>query len=398
MKNNRKALTGAIALLERVVSLLVVFLMLAAAAVWSGRLLGTPVADVPPGTSDAASPTAAPPDARQLERLGLIGCRMLPLDSAMWHVERSGKYIGFVLSSAPHAAGITGFAGPTPLYIYVDHSDTVRAIAAADNAETPDFMARAAAGVFARWTGKSTDDALRAEADAVSGATYTSKALDANLRAALSAYKARREDARAAWPTLTGKALVAIAVVLFGTAVAFVRRRSRWLRLAVLVLNAGILGFWCGQFLSLSLLYGWLSGGCDLPSALPALLMLVLAVMLALCGRRHHYCTWICPYGSVQELAWRIPSPKIHVSQTVANRLSRIRLVALGLLLFLLWVGVGAEALDYEPFRAFLVATAPPAVLVLGAVFVVGGIFVSRPWCRALCPLGALLDLAEQDK
>lgn len=386
------------AVLERALSLLVVFLMLAAAAVWSGRLLGTPIGQTGNGTQRPAAPTATPPDAARLAQLGLGDCRLQPLDSATWRVERGGTDCGLLLSSAPHATGITGFAGPTPLYIYIDHSDTLRAVAPAENAETPDFLARAAHGIFARWLGKSTGDALRAEADAVSGATYTSKALDANLRAALAAHVARYENASAGRHRETGKTVAAIAVVLLGTAAAFVRRRNRWLRPAVLALNVGVLGFWCGQFLSLSLLYGWLSGGPDWRNGLPALLMLVLAVLLALCGRRHHYCTWVCPYGSLQELAWRLPLPKIHVPQAAARWLNRVRIGALGLLLLLLWSGLGAEALGYEPFRAFLVSTAPPAVILLAAVFVVAGIFVPRLWCRALCPLGALLDLAGQEK
>jgi polyferredoxin len=73
----------------------------------------------------------------------------------------------------------------------------------------------------------------------------------------------------------------------------------------------------------------------------------------------------------------------------------RVRYTVLFLLLMALWLGVGTAVLDYEPFTAFLVSTALPGVLVLAGAFVLLGIFIPRPWCHLLCPVGTLLDLAE---
>lgn len=47
-----------------------------------------------------------------------------------------------------------------------------------------------------------------------------------------------------------------------------------------LVLNVVVLGFWCGQFLSLSLLRGWIANGFDPIIYLPTLIILATAVLM----------------------------------------------------------------------------------------------------------------------
>ena len=47
----------------------------------------------------------------------------------------------------------------------------------------------------------------------------------------------------------------------------------------------------------------------------------------------------------------------------------------------------------FDPFVGFFRFTGPFHMLVLGGVFLVLGIFVGRPYCRYLCPYGALLSV-----
>lgn len=374
--------------------------MLTATAAWSGRIFGLRTVTTESTAATAARCIVPPPTGEQTSQLGLENSELLPLDSTSWQVRDLATHtdIGMLLTSVPHAKNISGFAGPTPIYIYIDRTDTIRGIAAMQNEETPGFFESATEGMFGQWKGRSVNEVLGTKADIVSGATYSSNALAANIRAALSAYTARNAQMQTA-PTVDATKTAAVAVMLLlGIIIAWRFRGNSRLRLVLLVLNVCILGFWCGQFLSLSLLHGWISNGPDWRSGLPALLILGVAVAMSLSGRKKHYCSWVCPYGSLQELAWRLLLPKIRVSPTAYRRMSRLRFGVLILLLLLLWSGLGAELLAYEPFPAFLLSAAAPAVVVLAAVFVVAGLFVPRPWCRMLCPLGALLDLAEQDK
>ena len=384
-------------LLEHLLSLLVVFLLLCSAAIWSGQLLGHSLAA---SRTEQAAPAFAVPDEAQLRALGLdgAGIRLAPRDSATWTVlDAEGEAMGYVLSSAPFAPAIEGFAGPTPLYIYMDTEGRVVRSAAGENAETPDFFASAWEGTAPKWEGKDAETGAKLKVDAVSGATYSSRAIVRNMQQTLAAYTASQANDLREPAIGWGRTAAVAAVLLLGGVAAWRLRGRKWVRLGVLALNVGVLGFWCGQFLSLSLLRGWVANGLDPVVYLPTLLMLGVAVVLPFFGRKRHYCTWVCPYGSAQELAARLPLPKIPCSPAVYRWMQRVRMGVLCLLLLLLWSDLGLFLLDYEPFSAFLVQTAPTAVLVLAGAFLAASLFVPQLWCHACCPMGALLDLSEEN-
>jgi NAD-dependent dihydropyrimidine dehydrogenase PreA subunit len=51
---------------------------------------------------------------------------------------------------------------------------------------------------------------------------------------------------------------------------------------------------------------------------------------------------------------------------------------------------------NYDPFVGFFRLSASASMLVFGACFLVIGLFVGRPYCRYLCPYGALLGLCSK--
>ena len=385
------SLTQAIQLLERTLSLLVVFLLLAATVVPTGRLLGHdfgPAADDPDAT--------ARPDSASLAALGLAESRLTPAGKGLWSVStETGTPAGTLVGSESLSPDATGYAGPTPVWVLVDASGHVAGVTAAPNAETPGvFRHVTESGFLDAWNGLTPAEALHREADAVSGATYSSRSLAANVQAALAAYT-RSDPAtlpQAASGT-TPAAAATLAVVGLGVGMALAARRNRTARFVVLVLNVAVTGFWCGEYLSVSFLRSWIAEGGSGLHHLPAVVMLGVSILLAYARRPGHYCNWICPLGSLQELAYQLPGPKLRLAPRAFLLMKRIRLGVLCALLLMLWMGFGAWLLDYEPFGAFQFSSASWAVIALAGLFVVLGIFVPRPWCHLLCPLGELLQM-----
>ncbi|MDY5087492.1 MAG: 4Fe-4S binding protein [Alloprevotella sp.] len=382
--------------LEHVLSLLIVFLLLTGTVMYSGKLFGHQFGA--PET-DGDAPVYAAPDSRQTAELGLpANATFTPTDSAAWTVRNAdGEDLGYIITTEPYGKDIRGFCGPTPVYLFFDTADTLRAISALDNAESPGWWDDAAAGVFPQFVGTPAEALATKKVDAVSGATFSSTGIISHIHTTMAARAdSASADADAAQPVIGwGRTLAVLAVMALGIVGSLWGRGNKPLRLVTLALNVAVLGFWCGQYLSVSLLRGWIENGTDPLLHLPLVVMLLVAVAIPFLHRPHHYCLWTCPFGSAQELMWLIPVRKWRLTPAAYALMRVLRTLVLVVLLILLWCGTGAFLLDYEPFSFFLLDKAAPAVIILGLAFLVLSMFMPHPWCRSICPLGALLDLSE---
>ena len=105
-------------------------------------------------------------------------------------VDQNGEIAGAVLLSEPYSAEIQGYNGPTPLRIIITEDRRIALVEMLDNEETPRFAERVKrSGLLEKWEGLTVDEALNAEVDAVSGATYTSKAVIESMKTRLTAYQ-----------------------------------------------------------------------------------------------------------------------------------------------------------------------------------------------------------------
>ncbi|MBR1712644.1 MAG: FMN-binding protein [Alloprevotella sp.] len=130
---------------------------------------------------------AQQPTKQQLTKLGLKGAALTEVRKGIWSIQTAGKKTGHVVASAPFAADVKGFNGPTPVFVHIDKTRKVRKIIALPSQDTPDFF-NTAVTVLGKWEGKPAKNAAAQQVDAVSGATYSSRGLIRNVRAALDAY------------------------------------------------------------------------------------------------------------------------------------------------------------------------------------------------------------------
>ena len=127
-------------------------------------------------------------------------------------------------------------------------------------------------------------------------------------------------------------------------------------------------------------------------------------------------CGWLCPFGLIQELLYKIKTPKVRKSR-FTKVLSYFKYVVLVLFIFVIPI---AYAFRDMPLPAFCKYICPAGTLeggisllankvndsyfsMLGPIFtwkfllmisiIVASIFIFRMFCRFLCPLGALYGL-----
>jgi transcriptional regulator of nitric oxide reductase/ferredoxin len=113
------------------------------------------------------------------------------------------------------------------------------------------------------------------------------------------------------------------------------------------------------------------------------------------------FCGWLCPFGALQELVNRVGQrlrvPQWRLPFALHERLWPIKYVIF-IATFALFLGEPRLALtgaEVEPFKTAIVLkfVRPLPFVLYAAALLVASLFVSRAYCRYLCPLGAALAI-----
>jgi NosR/NirI family transcriptional regulator, nitrous oxide reductase regulator len=103
------------------------------------------------------------------------------------------------------------------------------------------------------------------------------------------------------------------------------------------------------------------------------------------------FCGGVCPLGAMQELVVIKP---LRVPKRLDRMLGFLKYVYLALaILYALKPALSRDFLicRFDPFVGFFRLTGASHMLAIGGVFLIGGMFIGRPYCRYLCPYGGLL-------
>lgn len=99
--------------------------------------------------------------------------------------QNDGTYVVNTSSLCPN---VKGFKGATPLEVHIKNNKIVKVVALV-NQETPRFFQKVKDGLLGKWNGMSVSKAAKADVDGATGATFSSKAVKANVKAAAAYYK-----------------------------------------------------------------------------------------------------------------------------------------------------------------------------------------------------------------
>lgn len=204
---------------------------------------------------------------------------------------------------------IIGYGGAVPLEITLENGK-VKSVKALENSETPDFFKEASA-LLTKWNGRTVEEAQKLKVDAVSGATFSSKAIIGNVQRGLQ-YAAKNPVQDSIWAEMdfSSKAIAGLIVVLLAAIVPLLVKDRRY-RISQQILNVIVLGFWCGSFLNFTSMVSYMSNGMNVLTLIVPVIMLITAFVYPLFGKKSYYCTHVCPFGSLQELAGKCVGYKI---------------------------------------------------------------------------------------
>ncbi|GAB6167102.1 hypothetical protein JCM19992_31020 [Thermostilla marina] len=123
-----------------------------------------------------------------------------------------------------------------------------------------------------------------------------------------------------------------------------------------------------------------------------AVAFFVLPLVFALLFGRT-FCAGVCPLGAIQELTAIRPQ---RVPAWIDHALGLFPWIYLGVAVLYAATGTAYVICEYDPFVAFFRRTGSVEMVIFGAALLVIGVFVGRPYCRFLCPYGALLGLCSK--
>ena len=165
-------------------------------------------------------------------------------------------------------------------------------------------------GLLQKWNGLTPAQAAALDVDAVSGATYTSTAIISSVRRMTSNQVERQ---KLSIDTICRQA--AVIAILICALIAFFSPKRKLLRKIVLLLSLLVLGFWTSSMLSLAVFFRWIANGISWQIQIPLVAVAVAAVLLPIFTKRAFYCSYLCPFGALQEFSGMIFKKKIKINK-----------------------------------------------------------------------------------
>ena len=114
------------------------------------------------------------------------------------------------------------------------------------------------------------------------------------------------------------------------------------------------------------------------------------------------FCGWVCPFGTVEEFVGKIGRKifkkryNTFIPSKIDKLLKYLRYVVLLLVVYNTAISGKLLFSNFDPYFALFNIWSSEvtrlSLLILGLILV-GSLFVERPWCKYLCPFGALLGI-----
>ncbi len=132
-------------------------------------------------------------------------------------------------------------------------------------------------------------------------------------------------------------------------------------------------------------------------------LMILVLILTLLFGAV--FCGWVCPLGSVQEWIGKIGKKLFskRFNHFVPVKIDKVlRYLRYGMLIWVLYATINTAQLAFksiDPYYAlfnFWTGEVAVSAIIILILVLLASLFIERPWCKYLCPFGAILGLISK--
>ena len=191
---------------------------------------------------------------------------------------------------------------------------------------------------------------------------------------------------------------VIILMLLLTMVMAAFLRKSSNIRWVTLFFTLIYLGWMDGGFVSVSHITNFVKLGPSMfRSDLPQLLIVIFTVVTTLLWGRV-FCSSLCPFGALQDFITKYTPKRLRkeLPQAIHDKAIYFKYAAV---VFLIVMSISFANLSlfqyFEPFGTVFYFSQSYILWTILALFILGSVFISRFYCRYVCPLGAALGIAS---
>lgn len=196
-----------------------------------------------------------------------------------------------------------------------------------------------------------------------------------------------------------------IALIVFSVIGFLVKGKlvKRWIRYFSLIVSVAIFGFYSVD------IFGSYSANCiagpgqfqdiflnirEFSDNIPFYVrIIVLIVSTIIFGAL--FCGWVCPMGGIQEFLFR-KNIAVKIPSKIDTKIRYLRYFALASLIIAPFLIKGEKICKLNPFSVASDLSGPLYLVIAFAVIAFASLFIYRPWCRYICPFGALFSLLSK--
>ena len=335
-----------------------------------------------------------------LQRVFPEAARFEPIGGIHHAFGPEGRLLGWAATGSAN-----GYGGPMVLLVGIDTLGVVAGVEVVEQRETPIFWRMVRAGdYFEAVTGIAFEEVSYQYADAVAvtGATRSSDAIVASVRASVAEVAGEAFDVRIPIPKQPfefGFLEVAI-LALFSLGIVGhrlkgpIRRQLRW---AGQIAGLLILGFWENSPITLVKITSILSGYFpDIRSGLAFNLLLAGFLLTSIFYGRNLYCLYACPFGAAQRVVGVIGGGRFKPPLWAVRFMGATRNLVVFAALFMAFLTLQPALVGYEPFAALFSLRGTTLQWILLFIVLVASLVMITPWCNFFCPMRTV-EIVVQD-